>query len=219
MLKRSFVTAVFVLVTAKGASAQQWDAPLFASPRPMDELGLFYMNSDRDFGFDNANGLQLIWRQSGNLNLGVHVGTGDLSNIGESILLGAELYGPIGSISRSTGLLVNWTAGIGAAFGDIDGDDYIDFSLPVGVNIGLGIGSGSTTFTPFVHPRVSYDVFAFTPDGGDEVTDSDFGFAVDLGAEIGLGSRFLARGAFSLGDRDAFGIGIALRTPRRVLVR
>jgi hypothetical protein len=217
MLKRILVTSALLLTTAGTASAQRWDAPLFAGPGAMDELGLFYVNSDRD-NFENSNGLKAIWRQSGNLNLGVHVGTGDLANIGESILLGAELYGPIRAVSANTGLMVSWTAGIGAAFGDIEGDDYIDFSIPVGVNVGIGLGSGSTRFTPFVHPRISYDVIAITPEGGDEVSDSDFGFAVDLGAELGLGQRFLLRGAASLGDRAAFGVGVAMRTPRRILV-
>jgi hypothetical protein len=225
-MKRFVVTTALLLVTATGASAQQWDAPLFFSPRPMDDLGLYYVNTDRDFGNDNANGLKLIWRQSGNLNLGVHVGTGDLSAIGESILIGGEFYGPLMSLAASTGLAMNWSIGLGAAFGELDfcepfatSCDYVDFSIPVGVSIGLRLGAGGMGITPFVHPRASFDVFAVTPEGGEEETDTDFAFAADIGAEVSLGRSLLLRGAYSLGDRDAFGIGLALHMPRRVVAR
>jgi hypothetical protein len=189
----------------------------------MDDLGLYYVRSDRadDFSnFDDPNGLKIIWRQSGNLNLGVHVGTGDLSNIGESILVGAELYGPLSRVGASSGLLVNWSAGIGAAFGDLgDNIDYIDFSVPVGVSIGARLGSGSTAIVPYVHPRVSLDVVAVTIDDVEE-TDTKVGFAADLGADVDLGERFILRGAYTIGeDRGAFGVGMAYRMPRKVIVR
>jgi hypothetical protein len=219
MLKRTLFAVVLVFASVGGASAQQWDAPLFFSPRPMDDLGLYYINSDRT-GDDNSNGLKLIWRQSGNLNLGVHLGTGDISNIGESILIGAELYGPLSSLAASTGFMMSWSAGIGAAFGDLGesplGDvSYIDFSIPVGLSAGVRLGSGSTTILPYIHPRVSLDVVAITV-GDEEDTETEVGFAVDLGAEVNLGETLIARGAFSLGDRDAFGLGIAMRMQRRV---
>src|SRR5688572_33090319 len=141
MLKRTLFAVVLVFASVGGASAQQWDAPLFFSPRPMDDLGLYYINSDIGGGFDNSNGLKLIWRQSGNLNLGVHAGTGDLSNIGESILLGAELYGPLSNIIRAGNLALSWSLGIGAAFGEDDDTQlsYMDFSVPVGVSVGIPI--------------------------------------------------------------------------------
>jgi hypothetical protein len=95
---------------------------------------------------------------------------------------------------------------------------YIDFSVPVGVSAGLRLGSGSTVILPYIHPRVSLDVVAITV-GEEEDTETDIGFAVDLGAEVSLGQSLLARGAFSFGDRDAFGIGLALRMQRRVVAR
>lgn len=229
MFKGGVLTAVLLLVTAQGASAQRWDAPLFFGPRPMDDIGLYYMRSDRDTDFadfDDANGLKFIWRQSGNLNLGVHVGTGDLANIGESILIGAELYGPLTGLTSNTGLLISWSAGIGAAFGDVGDDDgfgddvsYIDFSVPVGVSIGVRLGSGSTAFVPFVHPRASLDVVAVEVNDVEE-TETEFNFAVDLGADLSLGQRFILRPAITFGgDREAFGVGLAYRTPRKIIVR
>ena len=228
MYKRSLLAVITLLGTAQGASAQKWDAPLFFSPGPHDELGAYFVSSDRCCGLDNSNGLKLIWRQSGNLNLGVQAGTGDLSNIGESILIGAELYGPLNMIQTS-GLSLSWSLGIGGAFGSDDESElsYIDFSVPLGVSIGMRLGSGGTTITPFAHPRISYDVVAITDDiTDDEETFSDIGFAADLGAEVSLGQRFIIRAAYTLGSdsdetgkRQAFGIGAALRTPRKVAVR
>ena len=223
MLKRFLAATVLVLATASGAWAQRWDAPLFFGPGEMDELGLYYMRTDRDTDigdFGNANGLKLIWRQSGNLHLGVQVGTGDIENIGESILIGAELYGPLSRVSGSTGLLVNWSAGIGAAFGDFDNDvDYIDFSVPVGVSVGMRLGSGSVSVVPYIHPRVSLDVVAVTVNDVED-SDTEVGFAADLGAEFNLGSRFMLRGAYTFGsERDAFGVGLAYRTPRGLIIR
>ena len=222
MLRRGLMAVLLVLATTQAASAQRWDAPLFFGPRAMDDVGLYYVRSDRstEFGdFDDANGLKLIWRQSGNLNLGVHVGTGDLENIGESFLVGAELYGPLNLLSSSS-LLMNWSAGIGAAFGNLGDDvDYIDFSVPVGVSIGVQLGSGSTVFVPYVHPRVSLDVVAVTVNDVEE-SETEVNFAVDLGADLTFGDRFIVRPGFTLGgDREAFGIGFALRTPRKVAVR
>jgi hypothetical protein len=188
----------------------------------MDDVGLYYVRTDRDsdFGnFDDANGLKVVWRQSGNLNLGVHVGTGDLENIGESILIGAELYGPLAGLASNTGLLMSWSAGVGAAFGSLGDDvDYIDFSVPVGVSIGFALGS-SGAFVPFVHPRASLDVVAVTVNDVED-TETEFNFAVDLGADVSLGERFVLRPAVTFGgDREAFGVGLAYRTPRRVVVR
>ena len=218
MFKKLFAATALIFTTAIGASAQTWDAPTFFAPRPMDDLGLYFFKSDRE-NFSDPSGLKLIWRQSGNLNLGVHVGTGDIENIGESIVLGAELYGPLTSLASSTGLAMSWNLGIGAGFGDL-GDDisYVDFSVPLGVSVGVSLGSGNVNVTPYVHPRVSLDVAAVTINDEEE-TETDVGFAVDIGADVNLGERFLLRGGASLGDRKAFGIGVAMRMPRRIVAR
>ena len=229
MLKRIFVAVILLLATAGGASAQKWDAPLFFSPRPMDDIGAYYVSTNRCCGFDNSNGLKLIWRQSGNLNLGVHAGTGDISNIGESILIGAELYGPLSNFIGGRGLALAWSLGIGGTFGEDDDSQlsYIDFSVPLGVSVGIPLGSGSTTILPYIHPRVSFDVVAVT----DQITDeeetfTDVGFAADLGAEVSLGQSLILRAAYTFGSdsdetgkRDALGIGVALRMQRKLVVR
>lgn len=214
MLKRSLIIALFATPMLAGAlRAQTWDAPMFYGPKPMDELGLYYFKSP--FGSVDVNGLKAIWRQTGNINLGVQAGVGDLSDLGDAVMVGAELGNSLTGIGSRNGLAAAWSLGAGATFGH----GYADLSVPLGVSIGLTLGSGNTTIVPFVHPRVSLDVSSFdNPATGKEETDTNIGLEADLGVEVGLGQRFLVRGGYSFGDRDAWGIGFALRTPRKVSV-
>lgn len=216
MFKR-VLTLAFAITVLGGANlfAQQakswgWDAPLFFSPKPMDDIGLYYVRSLNDVG-----GLKAIWRQSGNLNLGLHAGVGNLDNAGNTIMLGGEFYKPLRSLAASTGLLMSGAVGFGGMFGD----KYVAASIPVGVSVGLNLGNASTSILPYVHPRVSYDIVAIDDAFGNEHTETDFAFAADIGADVTLGDRFIVRGAWTLGDREAWGIGAALRIPRKVVVR
>ena len=166
------------------------------------------------------SGLKAIWRQSGNINLGVQAGIGDLNDAGNTILVGAELSKPLSSLS-SSGLAVAWQLGAGAVFGG----DYAQLAIPLGVSIGVNVGSGSTTsILPYAHPRVSFDLIAVEV-GDEEVTETDFGFAVDLGVDVSLGQRFVLKAAYTIGSendfgkRDGFGVGAALRIPRKAVVR
>lgn len=222
MFKRTIIIAVLAApLFATSAHAQKWDAPLFFSPRPMDDIGIYYTRTSQgDF-----NGLRGIWRQSGNLNLGVHLGVGDLEEPGESILVGAEFYQPLRGLSGQTGLIMSWSLGAGATFGDVNGVDYIDFSVPLGVSVGMNLGTGSVALLPYIHPRVSFDLVA-VGEGPAEETESDIGFAADIGVDLNLGERLVLRTAYTfdiidndLGDRGAFGVGLALRIPRKVSVR
>ena len=213
MFKRSLaITVALGAAFTSSAFAQSWDGPEFFSPRPMDDVGIYAFKTDG--GFTDPTGLKLIWRQSGNLNLGLHAGTADLEDIGNSILLGGEFYGPLTAATASTGLIMSWGLGAGAVFGG----DYILLSIPAGVSIGMNLGSGGVSFLPYVHPRVSLDVFA-QGEGEDEVTETDVGLSVDVGVDVGLGERFMLRAGGSFGDRDAFGAGLVMRIPRKVSVR
>jgi hypothetical protein len=216
MLKRTLLSTLAITAAfATQASAQVgWDAPTFFSPRPMDDVGIYAFKTNAN-SLGDPTGLKLIWRQSGNINLGVHAGTGDLDDLGDAILLGAELYGPLTGMAASTGLVMSWGIGAGAVFGD----QYIDLSIPVGVSIGLNLGSGGVSILPYVHPRVSFDVSSFDDQFGNEHTDTNIGLEVDLGVDVNLGERFILRGGASFGDREAYGAGIALRIPRKVVVR
>ena len=222
MFKCTLMVALVALPVLTGsARAQVWDAPLFFSPRPHDDIGLYYFRSNDAFFGQDVSGLKAIWRQSGNINLGVHAGFGDTDDIGETLLVGAELSNSLTSMSASTGLIMAWHLGAGAIFGD----DYAQLGVPLGVSLGFNLGSGgSTMILPYAHPRVSFDLVA-VEFGDEEETETDFGFAVDLGVDLQLGERFVLKAAYTIGSendfgkRDAFGIGAALRIPRRAVVR
>lgn len=225
MLKRTLLTAfIATAIFTSSAVAQigfSWDAPLFFSPRPMDDIGLYYVRFNDDFFDQTHSGFKGIWRQSGNINLGVHAGYIAIEGGDDAYLLGAELSKSLSSLAGTTGLAFAWQLGAGATLAD----GFVDLRVPLGVSVGLNLGSGSTTILPYAHPRVSYDLVAFDNAAGEEETFSDVGFAVDLGVDVGLGERFVLKAAYTIGGendvgkRDAFGIGAALRIPRRVVVR
>lgn len=220
MFKRIIAVAVLATPLLAGeARGQTWDAPLFFSPQPHDDIALYYVRTDR-FGED-ANGLKGSWRQTGNINLGVQAGIGDFDNIGNTLLLGVEFSKALTGLSGSTGLSMAWHLGAGAGFGD----DFVDLSIPLGVSVGLGLGSGRTpTVTPYVHPRISFDLLA-VGEGEAEETITDLGLAADIGVDFNLGERLIIKAGYTfsksndIGERKAFGVGLALRTPRKLVVR
>ena len=235
MFRRSLMLAAALLVVAQTAHAQSaWEAPQFFSPTRHDEIGLYYFKTNNLYLFDKngrqyqPTGLKLVWRESGNLDLGVQAGTADLKSIGQAILVGVELSQPLTKASTlASGLQAAWTLGGGAVFGS----HYADASVPVGLSLGLKLGTGTTSIVPYIHPRASLDISSF--DTGYncagincQATQTGLGLAADLGADVSLGETLVARGAYTIGrsrngvkDRDAWGFGLALRMPRKIVVR
>lgn len=209
------VTAALLLATAAPAAAQAWDSPTFFAPRPGEDLGIFLTAPE-----DGEIGLQAIWRQQGNLNLGVRGGV-DGTDGDRSILLGAEFYGwlPISGFP----LDMSWLLGFGAGFHD----DVTMLRVPLGVSIGTVIGEGGTfVLQPYVHPRVAFDLGAFG-EGESEETETDFSFAVDIGADVAVSPSFVVKVGYTLAKGpdfgtpfdlypNTFGAGVAWRMPRRV---
>lgn len=205
MRNASFAVAgALLLASAAPAAAQAWDVPSFLSPRPGEDIGLYVIDPDGpgDVGF------AAIWRQEGNLNLGVRGGYMD-----EHFSLGAEFYGPLNLLGPQSPVLVSWVLGLGATFNDVTW-----LRVPLGASVGLDINTGGLQIMPYVHPRLAFDLFAFdTPEGED--TETEFNFDIDVGADVGLGQRFVLRVGATFGDSEALGVGIAYRTGRRLIVR
>jgi len=201
---RCLLATTFLLALGAPANlrAQPWDAPAFFSPRIQDELGLYaFVPEHGDWG------LAGIWRQSGNLNLGVRAGIGD-----RLLLVGAEFYGPL-QVPDSP-LLLAWQVGFGAGF-----DDVTLLRVPVGVSAGLELGSeGGAELTPYVFPRVALELAAWDS-GGREHTDTDLDLAVDVGADLAVSPYLNLRAGATIADRSAIGIGLAFRPHPRVVVR
>ncbi len=205
--------ALSLMVAAAPAAAQAWDSPTFFAPRPGEDLGLFVTVPEGDEG---DVGVQAIWRQEGNLNLGVRGGIGGVEG-NRSILLGAEFYGalPLGTYP----LNATWVLGFGAGFDD----DVTALRIPLGVSVGTYLGE---RFQPYVHPRAAFDLVAIEF-GDEEETETDFSFAIDIGTDIDLTESLAAKVGytFALGpDFDTsfdfypntFGAGLVYRMPRRV---
>lgn len=193
--------------TAAPLSAQAWDAPSFFSPRPGEDIGLYIIRYEGggDPGFAG------IWRQEGNINLGVRAG---LAGGGDLFSVGAEFYGPLDVLGPQSPLLISWIVGAGGTF-----NDATWLRIPLGLSIGMNLGSpGTIRIMPYVHPRVAFDLIAFDTPAGEE-TESEFNLDVDLGADIGLGQQFVLRVGATIGDLDAIGAGIAYKMGRRLVVR
>lgn len=204
MHKTSSVWVVALLFASAGSlSAQAWDGPSFFSPRPGEDIGIYLIDAD---GADDL-GVAGIWRQEGNLNLGVRLGLLD----GDRFSVGAEFYGPIGGVQAP--LLLSWVVGVGGTF---NGADWI--RVPAGLSIGASFDAGTLSIMPYVHPRIAFDYISFDTPAGDD-SDSELNFDLDLGADIGLGPRFVLRFGATVGDWDAIGVGVAYRLGRRVVVR
>jgi hypothetical protein len=214
MRNRSFVLLAGILLgsvtpflaRALPLTAQAWDAPSFFSPRPGEDIGLYVIDAE---GVDDL-GFAAIWRQEGNINLGVRAGLAG----GDFFSVGAEFYGPLDVLGPQSPLLISWILGAGGTF-----NDATWLRIPLGVSIGLNLGSSSSIrIMPYVHPRVAFDLVAFDTPAGEE-TETEFNVDVDLGADIGLGQQFVLRFGATIGEWDAIGAGIAYRMGRRLVVR
>ncbi|CAN5810998.1 hypothetical protein BH23GEM9_BH23GEM9_14750 [soil metagenome] len=202
-----FLILTLMLCTTAPAAAQAWDSPSFFSPRPGEDIGLYVLKVE---GIDDI-GISAIWRMEGNINLGVRAGI-----IGrDHYAIGAEFYRPLNLLGPQSPLLMSWILGVGATFNDVT-----MLRVPLGLSVGTSFGTpGSVLLTPYVHPRAALDVSAYDLPGGQEQTDTDVRFEIDLGADANLGESFVVRVGATIGESNVFGAGIAYRFSRRLIVR
>jgi hypothetical protein len=190
---------------AGSAGAQAFDVPSFLPPRPGDDIGV-YLSTIGDFGIEG------IWRQQGNLNLGLRLGYVDYDSPVRdgAVTVGAESWGLIKAADYSFPLDVSWTAGLGAGF---NGGTLLE--VPVGLSLGRTFDGGSIPIQLYGHPRIA--LFVFSNDAGD---DTDLEFLFDLGADFMFSPSWKLRVGASLGSYDdVIGVGLAYRAGRSVSVR
>ena len=201
---RTLALMLGALITASSASsarAQAWDAPAFMPPRPGDDIGI-YLTDMADFGIHG------IWRQTGNLNLGLRLGYVDRPGDGV-ILVGAETWDLITAAGTALPVDVAWTLGAGAAF-----NGRTTFEVPLGLNFGLPVDLDRLRLQLYAHPRLGL----FVTSVADE-TDLDLDPLFDLGLEALLNRNLKLRIAATFGRSDAVGIGVAYRWTRGAVVR
>jgi hypothetical protein len=205
--QQSLLLVLVLILLPQGAHAQAWDAPSFFSPRPGEDLGIYAVRPDGqgEWGFMG------IWRTEGNLNLGVRAGYLE----SETWMVGAEFHGPVDVFGPGSGLVMAWVLGAGASFRS----GWTHARVPFGLSLGAELGTPDLLLVPYVHPRVALDLRAYDLPGGQERTETDLRFVVDVGADAVLGQAFVLRVGATIADRNTFGVGIAYRLGRRLVVR
>lgn len=203
MRAKTLLITTAALAVAAGAQAQVWDAPSFMPPRPGDDIGIYLTEPDlADFV------VQGIWRQRGNLNLGVRVGFADQGADG-AFQAGAETWGALTSAGPDFPVDVTWTLGAGATFGNAT-----VLSIPLGLSIGRTVAMEPLTLQFYAHPRLALIATAVDND-----TRTDFDGLFDIGADLHLNPAWKVRVGVTLGGVDALGVGLAYRFGRDVTVR
>jgi hypothetical protein len=196
-----FVLGVAVLGLAAEASAQ-WSAPSFLPPRPGDDIGV-YVSSIGDVG------IQGIWRQHGNLNLGLRAGWIEAPDHG-GVVVAAESWGLVTRAGVGLPVDVAWTAGAGAVF-----DTGTSLEVPAGVSVGRTMPFPPLSVQFYLHPRLALVMLT----GTDQPDETEITGLVDLGADILTAGGLKLRLGATLGRFDALGIGLAMRWGRGVEVR
>lgn len=196
-----------MLGAAPAAAQESWEAPTFFAPRSQDELGVYLTIPD-----DGAIGIAGIWRQTAGIHLGVRGGIGGRAD-DRTVLIGAELFGPL-SINALAPLAAWWVTGVGAS---IDGSTML--RVPVGLSIGTSIVVGRATITPYVHPRLAFDLTTFQNESDDDATGTALHFGADIGIDLQLGARYSLRAGYAAQGPGVLGIGTAIRLGRPVTTR
>jgi hypothetical protein len=165
--------------------------------------------ADREFNFiladaGRATSMVAQWREGvgDRSQLSFDGGFSDINagSSGVHILLGGQFAYQMLRPTTDAPLDMLFTAGVFTRIGSAPGDAM---TVPFGVSMGHRFGlDGVMSITPFVHPRLSIDIF-------DKDTDLNINF--DLGVSFDVTSQLALRAAATLGDRDGIGISVAWR--------
>lgn len=200
---RLLAMVLLALSAASSARAQvPWDAPSFMPPRPGDDIGI-YLSDIGDFG------IQGIWRQGGNLNLGLRLGYIDRDLVDGTITVGAETWDLLVTAGDALPVDVAWTLGAGAAF-----NGGTTLGVPLGLTFGLPVDFDPFRLQFYAHPRLGLFVHSVADN-----TNLELGGLFDLGVDALLNEDLKLRLGATFGHRDALGIGLAYRWTRGAVVR
>ena len=207
--------SVLALLPASSARAQAWSYPAFQTAQ--------VTGRELNFGLADGDGTSLLfqWREgrSARSQLSLDVGFvddafGNFRDDDEVLFVGGQFAQQLATANASMPFDFLLTVGANAAFSDPTNL----IRVPVGVSIGRRFPlEGMMAITPWVHPRISIDYCTdcFTVRRGVIVDDSetDIGFALDLGGSFEFSRSFAVRLAASVGTGDllddAFGVSIA----------
>ena len=196
-----------IIAAAGNAHAQvAWESPLFASPRPVHGFGIYL--ADMAGGDIGIMGTWQAARAPSRLEFrfGVADNGGprlpddsEMSGFG-----GVNISGLLASESADMPFDVSWVAGAGIGIGS-----WSIITIPVGLSAGHTFAADGFDITPYVTPRLVFDATMGLEDPfGNDMDDTDLGFAVDLGFDVALQRGWLLRFGASLGDHEALAFGI-----------
>ena len=194
----AIVAASFILTSVGRVHAQvAWEAPMMASPRAPAGFGVYLA--------DVAGGnLGLIGTYRGatapsGLEFRFGIAEGGPGDDDVNGLFGVSISGLLARESGDMPFDIGWVAGAGVGFGD-----FAVITIPVGLSFGHTFTGDGINITPYVTPRVHLDIAT-----GDEVgDDTDLGLSVDLGFDLAVRRGWMLRFGASLGDHEAFALGI-----------
>lgn len=190
------------------ASAQAWSYPAFQTPRIVE----------REFNIGVADGgiagvsALFQWReQTGprtQLSLDAGIADPDRSQYSVTVFAGGQLAYQLATSTNETPLDFLLTTGVNMAI-----NRSSVFRIPVGIVVGHRFPlEGDLAITPFVHPRISFDIC------GKCSNNSELGLIFDLGASLEITRSISLRGSAFFGGSDLFaddGFGISIAwTPR-----
>ncbi len=164
---------------------------------------------DREFNFAIADArrttsLIFQWREgvATRSQLSLDVGFTDIEGDDSDLmlLLGGQYAYQIVRAGGDAPLDLLFTAGVFTRMGP---DDRSAMSVPFGVSLGHRfLLEGQMAITPYVHPRISIDMFN---------GNSDLNINFDIGANFEVNNRLGVRFSAALGDADAIGFSLAWR--------
>jgi hypothetical protein len=119
---------------------------------------------------------------------------------------GVDLRAPLARHTEGQPLDLAWVVGAGLGVGR-----YALLSVPIGVSAGHPWSSGSVWFAPHVALGVALDLHMGGGAPDEEFQASPF---AEVGADLSLDAarRLVLRAGVSLGDRQAIGVGLVIRT-------
>ena len=212
--RAAVVACALALAAAPAARAQAWNTPSFQQPRLVS----------RELNFSLADGgvagtaLGFQWRQAfaprTQLSFDLGLAKPDGAGADTYFLVGGQFGYQMVTADREMPLDMMFTVGFNGAIGD-----PVNFvRVPVGVSLGHRFPvEGGMALTPYVHPRLSFDVCSEACFGPTDKTDLsvnvDLGMNFEFSRQLALRLSAMFGGSDAFGNDDAFGLSLAWTPP------
>ena len=201
ILTAVLATSAFAVLPISTVAAQAWNYPAFQRPTvARNELNFAVADGD-------AWGTSFIfqWRKgmAARSQLSLDAGFADPDFGGDSYLVMGGQYGyQLTRANRDMPIDALLTFGLNGAFGDA----VNFFRFPIGVSAGHRFPlEGQMAITPYVHPRMSFDMCSECGAGGG--SDSEMGLNFDIGANFEFTPQMAVRFGAGFGGSDYFDDG------------